>query len=183
MRVAIIGTAGRKEDGAKLSKELYFKMCGRVHQILANLMQDEFEDLTLVSGGAAWADHIAVSLYLAGYAGHLVLHLPADYDNGKFVEEGSRSPGSTANYYHKLFSKKMGRNTLPAIQKAADLGASIRVNVNGFKARNSDVAADAKDGVIALTFGEGDTPKDGGTFDTWNKSTAPFKVHIPIGEL
>ncbi|SNW61930.1 Hypothetical protein ORPV_26 [Orpheovirus IHUMI-LCC2] len=110
--IAIIGTAGRKEDGQKMSAELYEKMIYAVKYIIIHHFKMDMGKVTLISGGAAWADHIAVNLYNNGYVKDLVLHLPCEWNEGKYLDTGSRdwrvNPGKTSNYYHEQFSKKIG---------------------------------------------------------------------------
>ena len=144
----------------------------------------KYAQVALFSGGAAWADHIAVSLYLLVRAETLHLSLPAEFINGKFTEqENYKSPGNIANYYHKLFSQKMGGNTLAGIKIALEQGATSKVFSNGFKARNLEIAKKGSDLLIAFTWGEGDTPKSGGTSHTWNASKAKKRIHVPLGTL
>lgn len=178
IKVSIIGTAGRKEDGNKMSRGLYVEMYKKAIDILAN-----FELIPrvvhLVSGGAAWADHIAVSLYLGHFSNQLTLHLPALF----CIVENKYVPlevADTANYYHKLFAQKMGRSTLEGITKAIEKGAKTTIS-DDFKARNLKVAD--CDLMIAFTWGEGDEPKQGGTHHTWTHSAAPVKIHVPLKEL
>ena len=199
MHISIVGTAGRREDGAKMSKALYIKAYFRVLE----LIQDKpIADRKLISGGAAWADHLAVSLYLSDEASSLDLHIPTQFITDAninmahagpipgFFDTGVRdwrtNPGGTANYYHKLFSEKVGNNTLAGIERALLKGATIHDHYqwmpgSPMHARNLSVSQ--CDLLIALTWGEGDTPKDGGTAHTWSSSTAPTKIHIPLGSL
>ena len=196
MRIAIVGTAGRKEDGPKLSKELYFKMVNDAWSLLIDLQEEHIRDkpsgyeynLDLVSGGAAWSDHCAISLYLMDQvADSLTLYFPCKWDQKDRVffldnePKSYHSPSSTANYYHKLFSEKMGRSSLHGIQRAIDKGAVYHEIKGGFLARNLLVGQ--VDAIIAYTFGKGSRPKDGGTSHTWDHSNAPIKIHRPIGEL
>ena len=124
----------------------------------------------LVSGGAAWADHIAVELYLKGLAPNLTLYLPCSFENGKYKDTGvfdfKTNPGGTLNYYHSLFSKKIGRNSLDDISRAIQKGAKIEIK-EGFFARNSSVAK--SDCLLAFTFGDGPDVKPGGSLDTVTK--------------
>src|SRR5690606_1280513 len=83
--IAIIGTAGRGDDAAKLGPALFAAMVRDAAERVA-----AFPDPRLVSGGAAWADHVAVKLFLEGKVAGLTLHLPAEFRNGRFVETGDR---------------------------------------------------------------------------------------------
>lgn len=192
MKIAIIGTAGRKEDGAKLNKDVYTKMVRDAEQQLITLQEEHVRDkpngyqynLDLVSGGSAWADHIAVSLYLMDLADSLTLYFPCGWHQGSF--EGieitrNNQTARTANYYHSLFSKKMGKNTLLGIQRAIDKGATYHEISGGFFARNLLVGK--VDVLLAYTFGEGEVPKPGGTKHTWDNSVAGVKIHRSIGDL
>ncbi len=177
VRIGIIGTAGRREDGSRITLELYEAM---FHDSLRRMRERaQREEIVLVSGGAAFADQLAVSHYLAGNAEELWLFLPAPFEKGSFVENGFRSPGNIANYYHKKFSVIMGGDTLGGITKAIKKGAKIYVNKGGFLARNKQVARSV-DYLIAYTFGLGDEPKeDSGTAHTWKYCEAS-KVHVPL---
>ena len=196
MRIAIIGTAGRKEDGDKLNKELYEKMvkdanwhCQRVRIIADEDYSSNINTTTthLVSGGAAWADHVAVSLYLMDLVNSLTLYFPCGWEPSWFIgiDGTSSKVAQTANYYHDLFSIKMeaarGKTSRADIQKAIDKGAIYHEVAGGFKSRNLLVGK--VDAIIAYTFGEGDVPKDGGTKHTWDYSTAPIKIHRSIQRL
>lgn len=130
-------------------------------------------------------DHIAVGLFLRGKAASLDLHLPAPFDSStyRFLSNGERSDGDTANYYHTRFSHKLTRDpsaSLRGIQRAIEAGARVTVG-SGFKDRNFAVAY--CDWMIALTFGRLDVPADGGTKHTWSISRAPIKTHVPLHEL
>jgi hypothetical protein len=189
--VSIIGTAGRLADGAKMSKELCVKMFKRARTVIADQFGLANSSVALVSGGAAWSDHLAVMLFLNElltdpYAS-LTLHLPCKWDskvkaavdNGK--SDWKLNPGRIMNNYHKVFSKRMDTFTLDEIETARLMGAVIKDDYDGFHQRNSQVAA--SDYLIAFTWGDGDTPKDGGTADTWRKSKSKWKVHVPLKSL
>lgn len=197
IKIAIIGTAGRKDDAPKMSKDIYWKMYSEALREVEQIKKDNPDcALRLVSGGAAWADQIAISLYMRKKAEALTLYLPAifDYDNCQFQVSSNRmSPGNIANYYHKQFSKKMGGDTLQGIKIAKEKQATI-ITIPGFKERNAFVSK--VDYLIAFTFGPGHTYckvgdkewynakeaglKDGGTADTWTKSSAQTKIHISL---
>jgi len=176
MRIGIIGTAGRKDDEPRMSKQLYNRMV-----MEAMLKIYEHEIVGLISGGAAWSDHIAVSIYLMNFVNvkSLTLHLPAEFDGKEF--KGSSS-AKTANYYHSLFSKKMGGNTLLGIEKARAIGANL-ITYNDFKTRNLAIAEES-DILIAFTFNNDDQPKPkSGTLHTWNNSKAFKKIHVNLFDL
>ena len=180
-RIGVIGTAGRKEKAARLTAADFDAMVA----YLAKAVQPND---TLVSGGAAWADHSAVRAFLDGKVAGLVLHLPAELVVGedgkvKFDDAGFGTVGAAANYYHKQFATKLGMDpdaTLKEIQAAIDKGASVTYGDgtssttgadSGFKKRNSLIAQDADYGLIAFDFDVSDrkAPADGGTGDTWRK--------------
>lgn len=197
--VAIIGSAGRRDDGPKMSRELYEAMCKTTITIIDDIVGESY---CAVSGGAAWADHVAIRLYMTDHAKALRLYLPAFYDHKRLEFKGtkSRDPGSITNYYHSQFSRHMGGNTLRGIKLALDKGAeNLYVPGEGFKPRNLRVGK--VDTVVAFTFGTGDhieifTPPDpgwykaqaaglkpGGTSHTWDNSSASMKIHIPLNTL
>lgn len=161
----------------RLSSDIFAKMCDRVAEFVS-------EDDDLQSGGAAWADHVAVMLHLAGIGRKLTLHLPARFDvtSARFEEKpGDLDPGSIANYYHDLFAARTGFRPLAAIGLAIRGGAKVTVSP-GFKARNL-LVGDC-DRLIAFTFGpDRRWPQDGGTRHCWSNSSARTKLHFPIGDL
>ena len=192
MRIAIVGTAGRKEDGPKLSKELYFRMVRDAHQQLFQIEYQLDKDFVfdlfhLVSGGAGWSDHIAVSLYLMDIADNLTLYFPCKWDQKDRVffldnePKSYHSPSSTANYYHKLFSEKMGRSSLDGIQRAIDKGAVYHEIQGGFLARNLLVGK--VDALLCYGFSPGDRPTTSGSSHCWNNSSARIKIYREIGKL
>jgi hypothetical protein len=168
MTLGIIGTAGRKDDGSKLTREV-FKAMG----LVGKEVLDKTKATALVSGGAAYADHVAVRLFLRGYVKKLTLHLPCKWDKKQICLKDTgefnyqTNPGGTANYYHRKFSQVVGINSLEDISKAIEMGAKVVVT-EGFKERNTKVAEES-DIILAMTFGNGAYIKDGGTADTVRK--------------
>lgn len=174
-RLAIIGTAGR----------------GKTHPMTSTLWNAMTNDLAsrlaltdhLVSGGAAWADHLAVDAFLKGLCGGLTLFLPAPILHMSY--EGPRnSAGSAANYYHSLFSKIIGKNSIEQIVQAQQRGAAIysepvAPGYGAMFARNKKVASNCS-AVIAYTFNPQPVPADGGTMDTWNQIAGVDKLHIDL---
>lgn len=175
--IAIIGTAGR---GTPLNKNHWEWMLGTAREQIG----ENPSVIELVSGGAAWADHLAVVLYMEGACEDLTLHLPAPWNYDTQCYEGPyRSAASAANYYHSKFSDVIGRDTLLDIQLVLNGGAvyteqPYQAGYGGMFARNSLVAD--VNGMLAFTFGEGDVPADGGTKDTWDKCQSIYKQHHSI---
>jgi hypothetical protein len=192
MKIGIIGTAGRGDTYQRMSRGLYFLMVKDAQQLLRDRSKylppavDPESPIELVSGGAAWADHIAVSLYLAGQADALTVYLPCGFDRAtlKFVaprEPESERTAQTANWYHDRFSQRMGRDTRHGLVEAELIGARLIPVAGGFKIRNLEVGK--VDLLIAYTWGPGIVPADGGTKHTWDHASAPRKLHRPLGRL
>lgn len=185
MRVGIIGTAGRKEDAPKMTAQLYTRMCEKAAKTINEFATGD-DPVHLVSGGAAWADHVAVTIFLdqrlVSCSG-LTLYLPATFDrvSARFVGADFKSPGAVANYYHRLFSAKLGRDTGKEISDAITRGATVVDTFNGFFARN--LAVGNVDYLLAFTWGSGGSPKPGGTKHTWDNSSAKEKLHISLANL
>ena len=163
-RLAIIGTAGRNEDGVTLTSAHYDFIYDTCKQLLVD---HGFE--CVISGGSAWADHVAVKLYNEGLIANLVLYLPFTFSSGVYSSDH-------LNTLHRKFSSKCGINSLDEISKAINRGAVVHYG-NGFHDRNTLIAKNASK-LIAFTFGVNE-PKPGGTFDTWNKTSCP-KLHISL---
>lgn len=176
MKIAIIGTAGRDKT-KPMTHELWNWMITSALGLVP-------KGSHLVSGGAAWDDHLAVALFLNGHASYLTLHLPApfDYASGGFAGPANSS-ASAANYYHKLFSEAIGVDTLSQIEQAAcmpNCDGTFEFPSKGYGgmfARNNKVAQ--ADEMLAYTFGLSDVPADGGTKDTWDKCKGK-KFHISL---
>jgi hypothetical protein len=165
--LAIIGTAGRGDD-AKALTAAHWRMMTCVAQTVVTVLECDH----LVSGGSAWADHVAVQLFLDGAVKRLTLHLPCgwhDYEK-HWAFEGN-AVGQRLNQLHSAFIGVTGVDSWEQIQRAIQRGAEVRVNRGGFKARNSDVAEQGAS-LLAFTFSGGPDPADGGTADTWAKFRA-----------
>lgn len=180
MRVAIIGTAGRKEDGPKMGLGVFNRMVAKASEVIDQIN----DDIILVSGGAAWADHVAVKLFLQNKNFSLELHMPSKFNNGFISNEKYKSkyrdPAQVATYYHNMFSKKVDFDSINEIIEAVNKGAEI-YEYDGFFIRNVKVAN--SDMIIAFTWGNGYEPKDGGTKNTWDRSSARVKLHFPLSKL
>jgi len=166
--LSIVGTAGRKDDAAKLGKKSFEAMCLVASGLVDQLVESNYPITHLVSGGAAWADHVAVKLFLDRKVPRLRLFLPAVFEGGTFADNGdkdpNKNPGGTCNYYHKKFQNATHINSLTQIQIAKGEGAELIPVAKGFYARNALVAK--SDFILAMTFGNGREVKDGGTSHT-----------------
>ncbi|ART57108.1 hypothetical protein CBP36_19575 (plasmid) [Acidovorax carolinensis] len=178
-RMAIIGTAGR-DKAHEMDRALWDAM-------LSDARSRVLPTDTLVSGGAAWADHLAVRLFLDGAVQHLELHFPAPLEGGAFAGPARDSAGSAANYYHSMFQKATGIDGLREIEQAIAAGASTTAQPTGagysaMFSRNRIVAATA-DKLVAYTFGEGDEPASSGTKNTWDRAAHASREHVRLGDL
>ena len=201
--VSIVGSAGRRADGKKMTKKLFDKMVEKAKTVIKDDFKLELKQIHVISGGAAWAgelisifsvigishffypDHIAVILYSLEEVNRLTLHLPAKWGDSKFVEKkvasktSWKSPGQSSNELHKQFSDKIGEDSLGHIEAAITLGAKCHIH-DGFQKRNTEVAKSSY--LLAFTWNEGSEPKKGGTVDTWKKCQG-VKRHICLNSL
>jgi hypothetical protein len=194
--LALIGSAGRGKDAGRLDRPLYDAMYREALQIVC-----EHDIDVAVSGGAAFADHTAVRLFLEGAVKSLRLYLPAAFDGRAFIPNARihSNPGHTANHHHNDFLVSCGVDGLSEIAQAISLGASVEV-YNGFKRRNLEVAGNCTH-MVAFTFGSKPTTsfapqdtgfssaeeaglKDGGTAHTWGECwKAKWKKHVDLFSL
>ena len=131
--LGIIGTAGRGTDGDKLNIG-YWKLMLLIAQNVITVTGVG----TLVSGGAAWADHLATSIFLHESNLQYKLFLPCGFEAANFIgDETAR----ISNYYHNLFSEKVGRDSREEIDKVIfDDHCQISTGgKGGFKGRNTDI--------------------------------------------
>jgi hypothetical protein len=179
-KVAVIGTAGRKDDRAKLCKQHFEWMVSETKRIVEEEWQLDWNHVDLCSGSAAVSDHVAVVLFLrqkTEFAGlTLTLEMPCDWDadTQQFVDTGVKydwknNPGGTSNFYHETFSRWAERKSLSELHEALSAGAK-KIITFGFHNRNSEIAKCDK--MIAFGFSGGDAPSKGGTLDTWKKCKA-----------
>jgi hypothetical protein len=181
--VAIIGPAGRGQDGDRMSLDVYKQMISACKRAITDDLGLVANQVHLVSGGAAWADHVAVELFLAGDVAGLTLHLPCKFVNGRFEKGDSsvlKSPGRISNELHGFFSAMLGRNTLTDIKKAISRGA-YRLVHDGFPARNCKVATASH--MIAMTWASGQEPGRGSTLETWKRWRGVRRVHLSLTKL
>jgi len=179
--VGVIGTAGREPSTIPRLKLLYPKM---VQTVLGMTTPDD----VLQSGGAAWADHVAVSIFKIwsrqGLDAKINLFLPCDFDFTGCYFTGVGAQAETAriaNYYHRIFSKAMGSDTLLGLAEVLRMPGCEWYVGEGFKPRNLDVGK--CDLLIAQTFAVGSYPADGGTEHCWRNSKALQKIHVSLAGM
>ncbi len=181
--VSVVGTAGRStEDLHRLSNASMDFMVDSIHKQIRKWGLKESE-VTLVSGGSAWADHSAVKAFMDKEYG-LKLFLPCPIEDGRFKKNPrSKSwrddPASTLNDYHQRFKERTGIDVHQDFKDAKGKGADLIIPEDGswgYMARNSKVAK--SEYLIAFTFGK-DYPASRGTMDTWKKCKG-IKVHFSL---
>ncbi len=153
--LAVIGTAGRKDDYNKLTADHYWKMVDAVRAVIKK------ENIThLVSGGAAWSDWTIYEIQ--------------DLPRKTYLPENPKDLG-TAQYYHDRFFAKVPNTSKP--------NGEI-THHGGFLDRNLLVAKDA-DMFLAMTFGNKSEVKDGGTKHTVNAVLKQGKqgYHLDLNDL
>jgi hypothetical protein len=166
--LSIVGSAGRREDAERMSRNHFEAACVVAEGLIDQFGEHNYSITHLVSGGAAFIDHVAVKLFLKKKAPHLRLFLPCEWDNGSFKDNGTddwkSNPGRTANRLHKAFQTRTQINSLSEIQIVKNKGAELISVAKGFYARNALVAK--SDFLLAMTFGNGHEVKEGGTAHT-----------------
>lgn len=168
MTLGIIGTAGRGQDGGLLTPA-HWRTMVRVGQIVTKLLKPD----RLVSGGAAYGDHVAVELYARDHVGALLLHLPAPFDRINKNYTAVSDAGHVSNRYHLAFEHTVGVNSLNAIaaviasKNCVTIEEPSVIGLTSFFTRNKKVANNS-DVMLAFTFGtKGNSElKDGGTSNT-----------------
>lgn len=184
----MIGTAGR-DSTRPMTRALWQAM---VQDFRGRVRPDD----TLLSGGAAWADHLAVHAFLEGWCAGLELYLPAPLEEVGDVASGPKlyvfaggpsTAGSAANHYHQRFQQATGVDGRAQIAAAIAAGALVAAEpvAPGYRAmfaRNAKIARGAG-AAIAYTWGEASHPAAGGTLDTWKQVRSTHKIHVSLHGL
>lgn len=101
IRVAIIGTAGRRpHELARLNEHSFKCMLDRSREIIQHHFRLSTRNVMLVSGGSAWADHVAVRMFIddmydAPFRG-LRLYIPAPFAKPNTSSSSSYSSSSSS---------------------------------------------------------------------------------------
>ena len=172
IKIAVIGTSGRN---VKLTSKQY----NRMYEQLTNYLSEYNSKIELISGGAAWADHLAVRAYLDNIVKKLSLYLPCKWDFDKEQYSEQTNSGKMSNIYHRQFSNEVKINSFDQIQQAMLNDAYIDDTNNGYFERNDKIANICHE-MIAFTISTTNFPSKGGTQYTWNKAIGKKKVHISI---
>jgi hypothetical protein len=183
LRVAIVGSIGREDEAKQMSKELYQKMQNIVKKILQERGY-QTKDITFVGGGNAFAEHLAVSLFLESSESRLELYLPCTLDQ---LFGSSSATGIFLVKRHRTFSEKVffkPNTSLEHLKEAIKRGAQIKEIKEGISERNLYVAQSV-DLLIAFTFSSRhDQLKiNGGASDVWQKCTLGEKIHISLLDI
>jgi hypothetical protein len=186
MKIGVIGTAGR-DCLDKLDSVVYDKMAVDLRDILLDICSYSGGSIELVSGGAAWADHLAVRIYLKDtvLVESIHLYLPCVFYTYSNVFNNSKE-GKTLNYYHSKFSSKVCDSGVDLFYSRKQLSQVIEDKANytlipGFKNRNIEVGK--VDVLVAYTFGKKVPLNNTGTWHCWKNSVAKRKIHRCISDL
>ena len=187
LAIAVIGSAGRGDDSRKFFPGLFEEMVKRVSRTIRQVSRTikphhTKKKIRLVSGGAAWADHVAVALFLDGVVDELRLYFPTDFCKPKTMFSTGSLEGPYVNRLHRAFAQVSGVDSLGDIGRAIKMPGCRYFVHDGFFARNTKIAQSA-DCVIALTWSRDNKPPPGGTRDTWEKSQSRHKIHIALSSL
>jgi hypothetical protein len=184
-RVAVVGTAGRNPV-----EPLTFDSFGRMMTLAEAAIQNfgfELKDCILVSGGAPWADHVAVSLFLEGKVAGLHLCLPGELferndltTSIRAVDGSTRTDASTLCMYHRKFTEITGIDGFAQIRQALERGAVVD-SYDGFFARNAAIA-ESCDYMVALhtCLYHPTKQKRGGTRNVFMQAKDKPQIYIPF---
>lgn len=173
-----------------LSQAIYEEMVRTALDTIQTTFGLDPKQCDLISGGAAWSDHVAVTLFNRGDVHGLTIYAPCLFSGNKFVDNNQSkdwrvNPGYISNLYHGTFSAKIGGTTLLDIHDAQTKGAVIDTKYPGFHKRDGVIASTATH-MIAFSWSDTGAPSDGGTFYTWNRCHLPLathKIHINLKEI
>ncbi len=194
VRVAVIGSAGRNRLIRRVNAKDYKEMCAELVSVLGFLRKESGKEaVSLVSGGSALSDHVAVSLFLVGTCKKLELFLPADFSVENNLFDASRS-GKSLHNHHMRFSDACGVESLRELSNAMRCEGLCSVkSFSGFAARNKALAASSPEYAVVFGFDRADKvlvcPEDecewaptGGSRQTWRalRKAGSTLLYIPI---
>lgn len=161
--LGIIGTSGRMDDGARVNTSVYFDMYAIANVFVKTMAEKGYIFDTLISGGSAWADHIVIEMLLRNDVPNGHLCLPCNFTGINFVGNNS---ATILNDIHTKFTSKTTKNksSLSEISNVLNGRATYSI-YNGFTERNRAIA-NKSDFILAMTFGNKNIVKSGGTSNT-----------------
>lgn len=184
--VGIIGSAGRGMDYSIFKSKSRHYYWERMLMITQDIINDEsIQNITFVSGGAAWTDHVALEL---GKNLNIPYHL---YLPTNKKDEERRK------YLHEGFSLQIKDSPVLTYNETLESLLNYTRVKGGFKDRNK-VVASKSDILIAFTFGTQEEQikmydssitaehaglKAGGTAHTWNLCNSDKKYHINLNRI
>lgn len=175
VKLAIIGSADRTK---KMGPDHWTQMVHSAAEVIDFIRSSTEAPTILLSGGAPWADHVAVFLYLNGFVDDLHLYVPAEASRGWGI----------IKYHHQRFAQQANRASFKEMSRhPIRARPSQDMTVRSLFDRNSEVARNSTH-ILALTPGKTEPPKKSGTLDTWNKfkrfhkgvDLAPRMIHVSI---
>lgn len=182
IRLAITGSTGRYPgDKNKLRPEFMEKMITVIREYIKNELNTTPDKVVLVSGGSAWAEHIAVQLYLTKEFAGLDLFLVSEFSvkQKKYV---NTHEGRTLNQLLIECQDKTGIDVFSELAKSIDGKNKAKITIQrAFKPRNTLIAKNC-DFLIAFTFGLQENVK-GGAIDLWEKVSSDKRIHFDLSEL
>lgn len=203
IRIAIIGSMGSAKHGDKAlyTKELWLAMVEKAKSYLFQAWIQDWtlvEKVTLISGGSAFADHVAVEVFKHWKEENkpvelqLFLTTPFDKTYSQFDESEELASnnqymnrGKHTNRSFDYFSKVMERDMIKDfafVQNMYPNEVHFRLSERGFKDRDRMIARTCSH-MLAFTFQEGPAPKPGGgTAYTWSQCFvhSSLKHHVSL---
>jgi hypothetical protein len=149
--VSIIGSAARNADFEKVTQQLFELMVEDAKQRLSRIAPSK--KITLFSGGATFADHVAVVLYLTGNYAGLILYLPRGQREGLHP-----SNPATAESSASLSGSVQGTISFTPKRRKVDTStasADAKVRCSTFRPRPTSAAAAPTTGGQHVPFGDG----------------------------
>lgn len=152
-----------------INKELYYKALYKADNYLSARFGKNNDTITLICGGGASYDHIAIDLFLnkeydfKTNVTEIEIYLPCEFEK-KFVNN------DIFNILHTNFSKKIKYNTFNDFIKVKEKGGKI-INSGSFDNR---IKALCDNSELLLIFGQKGT--------IWNRTKFP-KVYFNLNDL
>jgi hypothetical protein len=179
VRIAITGSSARQPEDKKLLMKEHMEWMHNRIRFFIQLMNLDPKKIMLMSNGSAWADHVAVQLYLTWEFYGIELYLPSKFDikQRKYI---NTHEGRKLNELHSYYNQVTGVNPFDELLRAIHGKDRARVTIKrGYKQRNTLMAGNC-DYLIAFTFSD-TVPTRGGTVHTWNRYDTYEKIHFNLG--